>query len=120
MEVMVRRQAGTLLPLELDILAAGIGLQASLGDFHGFRLAKRLSESTPGRGLTAHGTLYKALARMTTAGLLEAAWEAPEIGEVEGRPRRRLYRVTALGASRLAAATRVAPTAVASLGLAFS
>lgn len=57
---------------------------------------------------------------MTTAGLLEAAWEAPEIGEVEGRPRRRLYRVTALGASRLAAATRVAPTAVASLGLAFS
>ena len=54
------------------------------------------------RRLTAHGTLYKALGRLAEAGLLEARWEDAETAEAEGRPRRRLYRVTGAGASALA------------------
>jgi DNA-binding PadR family transcriptional regulator len=105
----------------VDILAAGISLQERHGEFHGFLLAKEISDSEPGRGLTSHGTLYKALARMSAAGLLESTWEAPEISETEGRPRRRLYRVTALGAVQLAAAEpRPASSRAPQLGLAFS
>ncbi|MEP6478679.1 MAG: helix-turn-helix transcriptional regulator [Rhodoglobus sp.] len=114
---MARRQTGVLLPLELDILSAGIDLQIANGSFYGFALAKTLS--APGHALTAHGTLYKALARMTASGLLEAEWEASEIGETAGRPRRRLYRVTGLGAEALASAVDDAKPAAAA-GWAFS
>jgi DNA-binding PadR family transcriptional regulator len=54
------------------------------------------------RLLTAHGTLYKALDRMQRAGLLESEWEDPLIAAREGRPRRRLYRVTAVGEAAVA------------------
>ncbi|MBA3339480.1 MAG: PadR family transcriptional regulator, partial [Geodermatophilaceae bacterium] len=43
------------------------------------------------------GTLYKALGRLTNAGLLDSWWEDPAIAEGEGRPRRRLYRITGAG-----------------------
>lgn len=100
---MSRRREGVLLALELRILQAGLRLQASGGEFHGFLLAAKMSEADETTGLTAHGTLYKALARMTEAGLLEAAWEDPALAEKAGRPRRRLYRVTPEGAVALAA-----------------
>lgn len=98
---MPRRRADQLLPLELDILASGLALQAEGEDFHGFLLASRMAGGGS-KPLTAHGTLYKALARMTAAGLLESHWEDPSISETEGRPRRRLYRVTGAGALALA------------------
>lgn len=74
-------------------------------DAYGFSVASALS-AQGGKKLTAHGTLYKALARMTEAGLLEAHWERPEIAESQGRPRRRLYRVTENGEGALALASR--------------
>lgn len=40
------------------------------------------------------GTLYPMLIRLADQGFLEARWEAPE---VEGRPARHLYRLTASG-----------------------
>ena len=43
---------------------------------------------------------------METAGLLESRWEDAELSEAEGRPRRRLYRVTGLGEAALADARR--------------
>lgn len=98
---MPRRRADQLLPLELDILAAGLALQAEEGAFHGFLLASRMA-GDGARPLTAHGTLYKALARMAASGMLESTWEDPAISEREGRPRRRLYRVTGEGATALA------------------
>ena len=85
-----------MLPLELSILDIGMLLQAAEGSFYGFSLAKTLSEAE-GAPLAAHGTLYKALSRMTTAGLLEAKWEDPAIAEAASRPRRRLYTVTGAG-----------------------
>lgn len=84
------------MPLEVALLAAAVDLQSSGVDPYGFLLAKRLADGRPDR-LAAHGTLYKALARLVAAGLLESAWEDPTISEGEGRPRRRLYRVTGAG-----------------------
>jgi PadR family transcriptional regulator, regulatory protein PadR len=119
---MSRRKPGSLFPLELNILEAGMQLQSAVGNFYGFALARSLA-SDDGTGLTAHGTLYKALARMTEANLLEASWEDAVIAEAEGRPRRRLYRVTAEG-ERVASAARAERPASATLrptsGMAFA
>lgn len=95
----MRRKPGTLLPLETDILEAGLDLaRRGQGEFHGFAIAKRIQELDGARRLTAHGTLYKALARMEKAGLLLSRWEDPSTAASEQRPRRRLYEVTAEGA----------------------
>jgi len=99
----MRRKAGTLLQLEESILDAGMGaLRSGEPEFHGFSIAKAIKERDAARRLTAHGTLYKALARMERAGLLESRWEDPATAAAEQRPRRRLYRVTASGAAALA------------------
>ncbi|HEY7730850.1 MAG TPA: PadR family transcriptional regulator [Gaiellaceae bacterium] len=95
----MRRKPGALVPLEAAILEAA----AARGEpFHGFELAKALADAAGSRTLTAHGTLYKALARLSDAGLLDDEWEDPETALREGRPRRRLYRLTGVGQQRLA------------------
>lgn len=118
---MVRRKAGTLLPLEISILETAVGLRRrGEEEFHGFAVAKELAEREKARTLTAHGTLYKALERMQRAGLLESRWEDPHAAAAEGRPRRRLYRVTGLGEQAFAVsdAVRRAPAIQARGGLA--
>lgn len=100
---MPRRRAGAWLPLELEILDCAIALQHEGEGVYGFSIAKRLSEQDGRESLIAHGTLYKALARMTAAGALESTWEDPSLSEAEGRPRRRLYRVTPAGQEAVAA-----------------
>jgi PadR family transcriptional regulator, regulatory protein PadR len=94
---MTRRKSGTILPIEAAILEHG----SSHDEFYGFALARALVDDTA--ALTGHGTLYKALSRMTSAGLLESSWENPDIAERERRPRRRLYSITAEGTRTLAA-----------------
>lgn len=104
---MPRRKAGALLPIEVDILETGLEARRSGTDeFHGFDLARRIAGGGTARKLTSHGTLYKALARLEEAGLLESRWEDPEVAVEEGRPRRRLYTVTGAGEKRLAAWTQ--------------
>jgi PadR family transcriptional regulator, regulatory protein PadR len=105
---MPRRRAGTLLPLELEILRAAVRLADGDERFHGFGLAQAL-RGDGHRSLVAHGTLYKALARLQESGLLSAAWEAPDLAAEAGRPRRKLYAVTAAGVAALSAADRPAP-----------
>jgi DNA-binding PadR family transcriptional regulator len=102
---MARRRPGRLFPLEFDVLECGLNLQSSDGSFYGFALARELSDREGG-DLTAHGTLYKALARMKDAGLLEASWEDSAIADAENRPRRRLYTVTGEGQAAHAAEAR--------------
>jgi PadR family transcriptional regulator, regulatory protein PadR len=101
---MPRRRAGVLLPLELRILERGLEMQTPTEGFHGFLLATALQDVSDSQSLIGHGTLYKALSRMTTAGLLESRWEDPAIAEAEGRPRRKIHRVTPEGATALAQA----------------
>lgn len=99
----MRRKPGAILPLEESILSVAVELKRSgSGRFHGFELAKHLQHLNEARRLTAHGTLYKALSRMENAGLLESEWEDPQLAADDGRPRRRLYRVTGAGATALA------------------
>jgi len=113
---MRRKGDSQLVPLELAILAAGIGLRrGGVEEFHGYAIARELRDGGEARRLTAHGTLYRALERLEQRGLLTSRLEAPELAEAERRPRRRLYTVTAQGvqASEAAAApaqgTRLRP-----------
>ena len=99
----VRRKAGSLIPIEAEILEEALRLRRS-GDerFHGFQIAKGLGDRDDTTTLTAHGTLYKALGRLESAGLLTSDWEDPEIAGAAGRPRRRLYEVTGAAERALA------------------
>jgi PadR family transcriptional regulator PadR len=94
---MARRRASALLPIEERILGAGIEFGRAGEEFHGFALAAAMAGRNDGRGLTAHGTLYKALGRLSERGLLTSRWEDADLASAEGRPRRRLYRVTGAG-----------------------
>ena len=97
---LVKRRPGTLLPLEADICAAARRLRR---EFHGFELAKSLADGGDSKRLTAYGTLYRALGRLESMGLLTSRWEEPQEAET-GRPLRRLYRLTDLGKRALAEA----------------
>lgn len=105
----MRRKAGTLVPLEVAILEVFLELRGrGTAESHGFRVAKEIQDSAGARRLTAHGTLYKALGRLEKAGYLASRWEDP--GAVDlGRPRRRLYHVTAEGEGAYTAARAAAP-----------
>lgn len=99
----MRRKPGTLLPLEVSLLEAALDLaKGGQAEFHGFAIAKRIQEIDDAKRLTAHGTLYKALARMEKSGLLRSRWEDPSAAADEQRPRRRLYAVTAEGERAIA------------------
>jgi PadR family transcriptional regulator PadR len=92
---MARRKAGTLLPLETEILRVALSmLRSGQATFYGFGLAHAMREQRGSRSLTGHGTLYKALGRLEEFGLLTSRWEDPA---AEGRPRRRLYELTGEG-----------------------
>lgn len=100
------RPAG-LLPLEKALLELAVRFDAEgLAEFHGFRAAQTLTESGFQERLAATGTIYTTLDRLRRGGLVEARWEDAAISENEGRPRRRLYRITAAGRSTLAEAAR--------------
>jgi DNA-binding PadR family transcriptional regulator len=54
-------------------------------------------------GLTS-GTVYPALDKLEDQGLLRSRWEDPRIARREGRPARRYFRLTSVGAAALSAA----------------
>jgi DNA-binding PadR family transcriptional regulator len=104
---MAYRKPGTLLPIEADVLS----VIASRGPHgaHGFVVAKELASGHRAKTLVAHGTLYKALDRLARRGLLSAEWEDPDVAESAGRPRRKVYWITAAGVAVLSEATATAP-----------
>ena len=115
--VRMRRKPGALLPIEVSLLKAGVELaKGGSPEFHGYLIARQIRDREAAKRLTAHGTLYRALDRMEAAGLLVSSWEDPQLGEAEGRPRRRLYRVTAVGEQALARVLRERAVAVAAPG----
>lgn len=105
----MRRKQGTLIPLEVAALETGLELrEGGTDEFHGFLLAKHMRDADGAKRLTAHGTLYRSLARLEKAGLLQSRWEDPQIAADEGRPLRRMYAVTADGEEALERARREA------------
>ena len=71
-----------------------------LGPSHGYAIAGRLAQVSDGALRLNMGTLYPALLRMESYGWLTWRWEEIDPSR-EGRPRRRLYKIT--GAGELAA-----------------
>src|SRR2546428_986138 len=108
----MRRKPGRLVPLEVGIcVSAADLLREGISEFHGYEIAKRLGDIADRRLLTAYGTLYRALGRLETMGLLESRWEDPRIPARENRPGRRLYTLTGAGeaaAQQARAAARAA------------
>ncbi|MGI4939651.1 MAG: PadR family transcriptional regulator [Janthinobacterium lividum] len=60
------------------------------------------------------GTLYPILARLESAGWLKSRWETDD-PKALGRPRRRFYRITGIGAQRARAAFRELEPSLGSL-----
>ena len=88
--------------------------ERGVDEAHGFRLAKVIRDEEQARRLIAYGTLYKALDRLERLGYLASRWEDPVLAAAEHRPRRRFYRVTAVGEAALASsATAVGPPLLA-------
>src|SRR5262249_61600084 len=84
-------------------LSVSSGLLEGGGDWqHGYDLARRT-------GLKS-GTLYPILIRLADRGLVEARWEGEQPA---GRPRRRLYGLTAAGAAQAHTAARASARAAA-------
>jgi PadR family transcriptional regulator, regulatory protein PadR len=94
----MRRKEGALVPLEVSILEVAMDLSGrGTPEAHGFLLARELRDREGARRLTGYGTLYKALERLEGRGYMASRWEDPNAAAEEGRPRRRFYRVTAIG-----------------------
>jgi PadR family transcriptional regulator PadR len=101
----MRRKAGCLVPLEIAICRCAATLRRrGTAHFHGYEIARHLSDVADRRLLTAYGTLYRALSRLEQMGLLESRWEDPQIAAQSNRPGRRLYTLTALGETAAAEA----------------
>lgn len=69
---------------------------------HGWDIWRRLEEASSGALALKEGSLYPALYRLERQGLIAARWDTAPT-ERPG-PRRRVYRLTAKGRRRLAAA----------------
>ncbi len=93
---MASRPVGRLLDLEYRILELAQAAPTPDPTVYGFQLARDLSTG-PDDSLIGHGTLYKALGRLSAMGMLDGRWETDEAGEASGRPRRRLYSITGEG-----------------------
>jgi PadR family transcriptional regulator, regulatory protein PadR len=98
----MRRRRDTLIPIESAILEAAQerSLKGS-PTFHGFGIARQIQDNQGARRLTGYGTLYRALERLESRGLLRSWWEDPAAAARERRPMRRLYELTADGAAEL-------------------
>lgn len=77
----------------LDLLLLAV---VSNGSAHGYHIARRLAEASGGAVELPEGTLYPALHRLESKGLLASSW-----AEVGGR-RRRVYELTPAGREALA------------------
>src|SRR5215469_18552307 len=68
------------------------------GDAHGFEILKRLEEAGEGALKLKEGSLYPALYRLETAGMINGEWESDD---ARRGPRRRVYTLTSRGRRRL-------------------
>ena len=99
----MKRKPNALFPIELSILLSATELaRVGTREFYGYAIAKEIRDGQGARRLTGHGTLYRALDRLAKLGLIERRWEDAEVAALDDRPRRRLYRVTAIGEQALA------------------
>lgn len=97
------REPESYLPLKTAWLH--VLLAVSAGHHHGYAIRQEVEERTDGRVRLWPGTLYGTLGQLTEAGLLVETDSAPA-GVADDDPRRRYYRLTALGERTLDAELR--------------
>ncbi len=85
-----------LTPVAFDVLLSLAG-----GARHGYAMLRDMAERAPGGRAPNAGTLYRAVARLVDAGLIEEMADAPDPDDDDAR--RRYYRLTALGRAVAAA-----------------
>ena len=90
--------AEALLPLTPTVFH--ILLSVAAGPRHGYAIMQEVNERSDGRVGLGPGTLYGAIGRMCSGGLLEET--DPPAGE-EPQPRRRYYAITAFGTAAMEA-----------------
>jgi PadR family transcriptional regulator, regulatory protein PadR len=83
-----------------EALILGV-LQNHARGLHGVAIVEDLSAQTEGHYVLAFGTLYPALQRLEKKGFLKGTWEDLDTATAEGRPRRRIWTITALGKKAL-------------------
>ena len=76
-----------------------------LSSIMGARGAEMSGSQVAGATRLASGSLYPILLRLERAGWLKSRWEKIDPSE-EGRPRRRLYKMTAAGAAQTQSALK--------------
>jgi DNA-binding PadR family transcriptional regulator len=86
-------------PIEFEILLVLVG-----GDAHGYGIIKEAGERWPGAGPMETGTLYRALRRLTTSGMVQPAEREPVDGGEDER--RRYFGITLFGKKVAAAEAR--------------
>ena len=79
---------------DLDALILGV---LGRGQMHGYETSKRINEGALGAVLVKEGQLYPLLHRLENDGVIEAHW-LPQ----EGKPARKVYRLTESGTRQLA------------------
>lgn len=95
---MPKRKGELPFPIENEILAEAHRLSlAGSSQFHGYELKKAIGASREGGVEPGTSTLYRALLRLEDLGWLSSSWEDPDVAHREGRPPRRLYRLTLAG-----------------------
>lgn len=67
---------------------------------HGFEILKRFENAGNGHLKLREGSVYPALYRLESAGLVKATWEASTVKR--RGPRRRIYQLTKKGSAQLA------------------
>lgn len=84
------------------------------GDAHGFEILRRLEEAGSPALKLKEGSLYPALYRLESAGMIEGKWE--DSATARRGPRRRIYRLTAKGRRRFTQACGEFQLFVATMG----
>jgi DNA-binding PadR family transcriptional regulator len=95
MEVVVAAREPRMTPLFFHLM-----LSLSKGPGHGYAMMGEVAERTGGRIQVGPSSLYYALGRLEEAGWIAEA-DPPGTEEAPHEERRRYYRLTALGRSRL-------------------
>ena len=86
-------------PVEFEIL-----LVLTAGESHGYAIIKEAQERWPGKGPMETGTLYRALRRLATAGMVRPSDRRPAPGSDDER--RRYFAITPFGRAVAAAEAR--------------
>jgi transcriptional regulator len=73
----------------------------TLGELHGYGIARRIEQTSGGRLSINYGTLYPALLKLEQEGLISSAW-----GLSENNRKAKFYKLTRAGRKRIESDTR--------------